>query len=236
MVNPISGLIWSTPAPAAHGRLDRPAIVAAAIAVADSHGVHGLTMAAVAQELGGYTAMALYRYVSNKDGLIDLMLDSVLGEVPLPAGDADWRPALRNLAMEGWELTRRHPWYARLVQTRPPLGPNSLRRTEVVLAVLTAAGLHTAKALSYLALLDRHVYSAAIAAAEETAMLDRLGLDSADLSATITALQQHVAATGRYPLLARWMSAPQASTWEDQLDDGLNFILDGIAGQVKAGR
>ena len=42
-------------------------------------------MKAVAARLGPYSAMALYRYVHSKDGLVDLMLDAATAEIPLPA-------------------------------------------------------------------------------------------------------------------------------------------------------
>ena len=67
-------------------------------------------------------------------------------------------------------MARRHLWYAELVHTRPPLGPNTMRRTEAVLRLLTAARADVPQALSYLALLDRHVFSAAGTVAEEQRM------------------------------------------------------------------
>ena len=59
--------------------------MAAAIALADEAGAATLTMKAVAARLGPYSAMALYRYVYSKDGLVDLMLDAATAEVPVPA-------------------------------------------------------------------------------------------------------------------------------------------------------
>src|SRR6476659_6624747 len=118
--------------------LRREQIVRAAVEVADEGGVAALTMAAVAARLGSYTAMALYRHVESKDGLIDLMLDHVTGEVELPAAPGrSWRADLRAIAASSWAMVMRHRWYAQLVHARPPLGPNMLRRTETVLGILT---------------------------------------------------------------------------------------------------
>ena len=93
-------LIWVQPPPPPRQRsLGREEIVAAAIALADEAGPDALTMKAVAARLGPYTAMALYRYVSNKDGLVDLMLDAATAEVPLPPQPGpDWRADLLELA------------------------------------------------------------------------------------------------------------------------------------------
>lgn len=85
-------------------------------------------MNAVARRLGPYTPMALYRYVGSKDGLTDLMLDAAVAEVALPERGGDWRTDLHELAMCTWAMVRRHRWYAQLVHTRPPAGPQSAGR------------------------------------------------------------------------------------------------------------
>ena len=135
-------LIWTLPPPPARQRaLGRDEIVAAAIALADEGGADALTMQAVAARLGPYSAMALYRYVHSKDGLIDLMLDTATAEIPV-AGlpGPDWRRDLHELAVSTRQMTTRHPWYAALFHTRPPAGPHMMRRLEFMLAVLAGWG------------------------------------------------------------------------------------------------
>src|SRR5215813_1299900 len=131
--------IWTQPPPPARQRsLGREEIVAAAIALADEAGPDALTMKAVASRLGPYSAMALYRYVYNKDGLVDLMLDAATAEIPLPARPGpDWRADLRELAAQTRQMIKRHPWYAMLIHTRPPVGPHMMGRLELMLQVLT---------------------------------------------------------------------------------------------------
>ena len=55
-------------------------IVGAAVEVADAEGLAALSMRRVADRLGIGT-MSLYTYVPGKAELIDVMLDTVLGEV-----------------------------------------------------------------------------------------------------------------------------------------------------------
>ena len=101
----------------------------AAIGLADEAGAGALTMKAVAARLGPYSAMALYRYVHSKDGLVDLMLDAATAEIPRPVQPGpDWRADLEELAAQTRQMTRRHPWYAVLYHTRPPAGPHMMRR------------------------------------------------------------------------------------------------------------
>jgi AcrR family transcriptional regulator len=226
-------LIWSTPAPPARRALSRQSIVAAAIEVADARGAAALTMAAVADRLGDYTSMSLYRYVQSKEGLVDLMLDTAISEVPLPDPALGWRAALRQLGLDSWEMAHRHLWYAQLVHTRPPLGPNTMRRTESVLRLLVDAGAGVPQALSYLALLDRHVFSAAVVDAEERRMAQTYGIDDADdLVAAIREIHRSLTDPRAYPLLSAWMAAPAGPTTDEQVVQALDFILDGMRRQL----
>jgi AcrR family transcriptional regulator len=88
--------------------LDRTRIVEAALAVAARDGPDGLTMRALADELG-VTATALYRHVADKKALISLMVDAVVTEQVLPAPTGDWREDLWRMAAAMREMTVRHP-------------------------------------------------------------------------------------------------------------------------------
>src|ERR1700750_378501 len=169
--NPITGpapLIWTQPPPPPRQRsLGRAEIVTAAICLADEAGPGALTMKAVAGRLGPYTPMALYRYVHSKDGLVDLMLDAAIGTIPGPEGPgADWRGDLRTVAVDTREMIKSHPWYAWLVYTRPPIGPNTMRRTEFILAVLVGQGATIPAAMTFAALIDRHIFGSGLQEAQ----------------------------------------------------------------------
>jgi len=226
---PPGQLIWTQPE-LRERRLTREQIVRSAIAVADQGGVRALTMTAVAKHLGSYTAMALYRHVPSKDALIDLMLDTVTAEVALPdIAGTDWRGQLQAIATSSWDMVMRHRWYAQLVHTRPPLGPRMMRRTEHILEVLTRQGATPAQAVSYAALLDQHIFGAALQATEERDMHERYGVNNTDeLAAAITATRALVA-EDRYPVLASWMAAPTITVPGDQFELALTFLLEGIA-------
>jgi AcrR family transcriptional regulator len=227
--------IWTEPPPPPRQRaLGRDEIVAAAIALADEEGPAALTMKAVAARLGPYSAMSLYRYVHSKEGLVDLMLDKAASEIPLPALDGDpgtglgWRASLRALALASWQLLGRHPWYAELAHTRPP-GPHAMRRLDFMLAALTAHGATIADAMTYAALIDRHILGSGIQHAEEARMRARHHLtDDAAFVAALTAQRELAAASGA-PLLAGWLAHPTGPTPDAQFELGLDFLLDGIA-------
>ena len=230
-------LIWVQPPPPPRQRsLGREEIVAAAIALADEAEPGALTMKAVAARLGPYSAMALYRYVYNKDGLVDLMLDAATAEIPLPDQPGpDWRADLRALAVQTRQMIKRHPWYAVLIHTRPPVGPHMMRRVEFMLRVLTTRGASMAAAMTYAALIDRHIFGSGLQEAEEARMSQRHGLDDdAGLENAMGAVHDLAAADGRFPLLTSWLARPAGPSADEQFDLGLGFLLDGIATQLPA--
>jgi AcrR family transcriptional regulator len=230
-VSPAS-LIWTQPPPPPRQRsLGREEIVAAAIALADETGAAALTMKAVAARLGPYSAMALYRYVHSKDGLVDLMLDAATAEIPLPARPGPgWRADLEDLATQTRQMTTRHPWYPALFHTRPPAGPHMMERLEFMLAVLAGQGATTAAAMTYAALIDRHIFGSGLQEAEEARMSRELGLDDeAVLRSAMAAVHDLAAASGRFPLLAGWLAHPSGPSPEEQFQLGLGFLLDGVS-------
>ena len=68
--------------------ISRDAIVAAAIGLLDREGLAALSMRRLAEELGTGAA-SLYWHVGSKDGLLDLVLDEVIGEGKVPDPDPE---------------------------------------------------------------------------------------------------------------------------------------------------
>jgi AcrR family transcriptional regulator len=233
----LDGSIWiQSPPPPRQRFLGREEIVTAAVALADEAGPDALTMKAVAAKLGPYTPMALYRYVLSKDGLVDLMLDRVVAEISVPARPGpQWRPDLQALADHTRRMIKRHPWYAVLFHTRPPVGPNTMARLEFMLAVLTAQGASLAAAMTYAALIDRHILGSGLQEAEEARMSRRHDLDDpGTMAAAMAAAHDLAAARGRYPLLTSWLAEPAGPSADEQFELGLGFLLDGIASRLPA--
>jgi len=88
-------------------------IAAAALSVADEHGVSGFTMRAVAEAVG-VTPMALYHHVEDKAALVALLVDAAIAERPLPPPTGSWRDDLWEMACWMRETTLGHPAVARL--------------------------------------------------------------------------------------------------------------------------
>ncbi|MER7005434.1 TetR/AcrR family transcriptional regulator C-terminal domain-containing protein [Dactylosporangium sp. NPDC000555] len=140
--------------------LTRERIVAAAVALLDEHGIDGLTMRRLAQLLD-VTSTALYWHVRTKDDVLDLTVDQIFGDVPLPDASGNWRDDVRAL-IRGWrEAMLRHPWAPGLIG-RPLLGPNVLERTEFLQAALARGGLSGVQLTVTTHLLANYVIGAAL--------------------------------------------------------------------------
>jgi AcrR family transcriptional regulator len=120
--------------------LDRQAVLAAAIRVLDRDGASGLTMRAVAQELG-VAAASLYGHVASKEELVQLVLDRVLSSLPIEYTGDTWQEQLKAFMRAVRSLFRAHPGAAQLTMGRIPIGPNFVVHLEALLGVGRAAGL-----------------------------------------------------------------------------------------------
>lgn len=119
--------------------LTRAWIVRTALRLVDEHGLPALTMRALATELQ-VSPMALYNHVRDKDELVDLMLDLMLGEVDLSTITGDWTTQLRALGCSIHQVLTAHPGLARAYNTKVRIGPHSVQIMERGLGLLLQAG------------------------------------------------------------------------------------------------
>lgn len=121
--------------------ITREAIVECALRLVDRDGLDALSMRRVAEELDTGAA-SLYWHVGSKEGLLDLLFDRVIGEHAVPDPDPErWREQLKEVARSMRAEIARHRDIVRLSMGRFPTGPNALRWTERLLAILRAGGL-----------------------------------------------------------------------------------------------
>ncbi|MFF5981061.1 TetR/AcrR family transcriptional regulator [Streptomyces olindensis] len=224
-------LLWDTGRRPSRGpkptlTLDR--IVEAAIQVADTEGLEGLSMRRVAAELGTGT-MSLYRYVPGKGELLDLMLDRVqrVSEDPADFGDGGWRTALETLARETLALYRRHPWLLQVNQSRQILGPGALDGMEKILTRIRPMGLSDPELLSAVIMIDGYVVGAARSHLYQREAERRTGLTDAEFWQAQVPVLEKVMASGRYPVMAS-LSEDTFGPDFDHFEFGLQRILDGL--------
>lgn len=211
------------------------AIVAAAIRLADAEGLDAVSMAHVAAQLG-FTTMSLYRHVTSKDELLQLMWNaSAQGAEDLVITGEDWRARLRMWAMIQREMIDRHPWITQMPMAAPPMGPNSLAFVERGLEAMDDSGLAEPDKLRVIGLISSYTLSEA-----------RMAHDAARAAAAVAAggdqvpaltwegLVREVADEQTYPRLHRlaWSGGigEDPSGWDEQeeFSFGLDRILDGV--------
>lgn len=209
--------------------LTRERIVAAAIRVADAEGLAQLSIRRIATELGA-APMSLYRYIDGKDELLVSMLDSVVGEDPLPARPpGGWRAQLELSSRLQWQLYRRHPWLAPALSiTRPQLIPNGMRHTEWALRALDGLGLTIQEMMHVHLTLFSHVRGLALNLEAEAQAEQDSGLTSDEWMQTQEPGFHVIAGTGDFPLLDRLVNSEMELDLDQLFEFGLGRLLDGL--------
>ncbi len=117
--------------------LSRERVLRAAMTLADEGGIEALSMRKLAEVLG-VKAMSLYNHVANKDDVLNGIVDTVWAEIVLPSG-ADWKTAIREIAISAHETLLSHPWASGLWARQTP-GPARLRYGDSLLGCFREAG------------------------------------------------------------------------------------------------
>ncbi|MEU9123252.1 TetR/AcrR family transcriptional regulator [Streptomyces sp. NPDC048506] len=223
-------LLWG--AKESHGRagLNLAGIVAAAIEVADAEGLPALSMRRVAERLG-FTTMSLYRHVPGKAELIELMRDTVVGELDMVAPDhpepenGDWRSGMEAWARARWALHLRHPWLAHTAGSRRLPGPNIMADYDRALRIAERTGLRASEAIAMVSLVGGFVTTAAQQAHEALREERESGISNAQWWRSREELVAHMSP---YPALGRLWQAGGFDEPEDPFDFGLARTLDGV--------
>lgn len=119
--------------------MKRERVLETALAVAEREGFERLSMRVLARELGVST-MAVYRHVTNKDDLLDGLVERLLGELEIPEESLPWEQRLRWLAGEVRALAHRRPEVFGLLLTRRAVGEDATRARQAALQALRDAG------------------------------------------------------------------------------------------------
>jgi AcrR family transcriptional regulator len=127
-------------------RLSRDAIVAGAVALADTEGLEAVTIRRLAQE-HGVTPMAMYWHFNDKESLLDGVAEYLIEAVELPEPtDGPWDEQLHAILHAFLVAIRPHPAIAGLALRRILATEAGLRIAERVLDLLRRAGFEAGKA------------------------------------------------------------------------------------------
>ncbi len=225
-------LIWLREEP--HARRPshtRPEIARAAIEIADEEGFDAVSMRRVAQRLGAGT-MTLYHYVRNKDELIMLMVDEVMGEVLVPDQELaeDWRQALTQIATRSRDAFMAHRWTLDGLDGDHP-GPNGMRHFEQSLRAVASLGLSEELTFELIGQVDDYVFGYALRELQERQENER------GWPPEVVDFLQRELDSGEYPLIRRFLGDDanagiervlELFANEGRFERGLKRLLDGI--------
>ena len=191
----------------------------AALAVIDRDGLAGLTMRAVATELG-LTTMAVYRYVADRDELEALVVEEVLRTLDTtPPAAEPWTEQLRILTERVRTAVGGHPGVVPLLVSHRHRSAGVLRWSETVVGILRAAGFTGARRVIAL----RGLLSFVIGALQ----LEHLGPLSGSGTVTISELADH-------PHLAETARHARGVSPDEEFAGGLSIMLRGLTDRHQA--
>lgn len=202
-------------------RLSRERIVEAALALVDRGGIDGLTMRALARELG-VDPMAVYRHVRDKDDLLGAMCDQLLVELPPIDPEGPWESQVRGLAAEIRDRFAARPALLPALMSAP-VTPMSLVLASDAVTLLVRAGLTPQDAAAAFGAVFSYVLGFAVIEAAIPPPADRDALRAAAV--------EHLGVEAAPPHLDAAIDLMNSS---GDFEAGIDLLLDGIRARLRA--
>lgn len=204
-------------------RFTHSQLQAAALALVDREGLAGLSMRALAGELGT-GAMTLYNYVSQREDIDLLVVEAVIGEARWQlAGYAQWQDEVRAIATALWQAVRAHPHAIPLILTRRSRSPAVFEVTEALLRALARGG-RSGPAL----LVAFRAVSGLITGLAQSELAGPLALQ-AEESAELTIARFRALPPERFAHLIDIADAAAGSTADGEFQASLDLLLAGLS-------
>lgn len=204
--------------------LTKERVIIAAIKLADAGGIEAMSMRKLGRELG-VEAMALYHHFTDKNQLIEGMIDYVHGEIEIPMDAANWRIYMQKRAESALKVLSRHSWAPPFMESGINPGPSTLKDSDSMIKCFRQAGFSIEMTVHAVTVLNIYIYGAA----QQYAKLPfKTSTQAAEVSKDIK--QQFP--VDAYPYLGEMITQHMMKTGYNALDEfdfGLNLILDGIA-------
>lgn len=233
---PAAPSVWermTLTAPPVHRSLTPALIAEAALRIADAKGIGAVSMRRLASELG-VSSMTCYRYVSGKDDVIELMLDTVRQGMLLDDTGGDWRTVLRASAMRFRGVILKHPWMTDLpgrILFAPT--PAFLAATEQNLAALDGLGLDIGQMADIAGAVTAYTRASTHDEITRARLRAPEGWTSArDAKDANMARLEWLMKAGDYPFFERSLREGRPRDDEAGFQFGLDCLLDGIAARL----
>lgn len=214
--------------------LDHRRIGLTAVQIADADGLDAVSMRRLAGELGVAT-MALYRYVTSKEDVFWLMVDSTLADTADPGDDADWRDVVHSHAVGARRVILRHPWLVE-VGARVAIGltPSRMAVAERILRSFDELGLDADDRMAVLGTVNSYVWGSTGNEVAMGQLMRRHGWSTGDdLRSAYSPHVRWLMGTGRFPIFQRSITEvtrKDDADWRFQF--GLDCVIEGIAARL----
>lgn len=216
--------------------LSREVIVETALAIVDAEGLDALSMRRVAQQLNTGAA-SLYAHVSNKEQLVELVLDLAYRDLVHPVPDpAIWREQVKDFLRQARDLLVAHNDLARAaLASNIPTLPNQLDSAETVLALLRAGGLPDQVAAYGVDLIGLYLVASAHELSQRHGGANPAEMDPAQSEQYLDGIRAYFATLppDRYPVLLSMIGPMTRSEGDERFDFGLDVIIAGLAAQAQ---
>jgi AcrR family transcriptional regulator len=201
--------------------LTRAGIVAAAVEIMRAEGLPKVTVRRLAQDLDTGPA-SLYVYFRNTAELHAAILDELLGTVPPPPAEGDWRDRLEKVLADYTVMLFQHPSLARSALVARPRGQHYLNLVEALLALLDEGGVPPAQAAWGLDIL---LQFGTATAAEQGTRAESVDAED-EWDAMLRAL--HTTSATTHPHVTALASLLVSGAPGQRLSWGLRMLINGI--------
>ncbi|MDX6741148.1 TetR/AcrR family transcriptional regulator [Actinocorallia sp. A-T 12471] len=210
--------------------LSQEIVVGTAVELLDEHGERGLTFRLLAQRLNTGPG-ALYWHVANKDELIALAADHVLGEAladaPRPEGGV---AGLRALAVTVFDALDRHPWAAFRV-TAPATLEHTLSLLDRIGVLVTQTGLPAERHFAVATAIFNYITGVSAQIISPAVTVDPSV--HRDVFLAETAAHWSRLDPAAYPFLPHVTEALRDHDDRDQFTTGLDLLLTGLTATTR---
>jgi len=203
------------------GTLTRESVVDAALAIADRDGFDGVTLRAVAAEVGA-TPMALYTYFPNKEALYGGMRERLFF-VHVGAASISrqtWQSMLEGLARGIYQVMRVHPNWTPIMAHSSGPAASGLAFIEESIRLMVKDGFALDEAM--------RTYACAMSLSVGSALWDRVIMGAGDGPEQFLARLKDLPARapGQHANLA-FAAAKTDRAWDDAFEHGIRSFLIG---------
>ncbi|MGW5682349.1 TetR/AcrR family transcriptional regulator [Nonomuraea sp. NPDC003754] len=218
-------------------QLTQDLIVETGQRIVGREGLDALSMRKVAQELDTGPA-SLYAHVANKEELLELIYERVLAEIEVPAPEPErWAEQLRETVLTMHHVLNSHGDIGRVSLANVPMGANSMRLGEGMLAIMIEGGVPPRLAAIAVDRLGMLVAADAYEGSLYTSQQRSSGMDVETFVTDMFAQMEDYLRNlppERFPYLTRYAAEMVRPSGEERFELGLDLLIAGLAAHVRS--